>query len=119
MKPRTHIGIVVAAAAAASTAPALAAGGEPLVVTQLADPDPNFVPPPEPKHKPQAAPTTPAKQTLADAMEAVGSAAGRLAKLQERARQERKQLHDTVCKTLAAAHESGIDHSDLERDCDL
>jgi hypothetical protein len=83
MKPKTHIGIVVAAAAAAGAIPALAAGGEPLVVTQLADPDPNFVAPPEPKRKPQAKAAKPAKQTLADAMEMVGSAVGQAAKLRE------------------------------------
>jgi hypothetical protein len=100
MKPKTHIGIVVAAAAAAGAVPALASGGEPLVVTQLADPDPNFVAPPEPKRKPQGRAAKPAKQTLADAMEIVGNAVGEAAKLEEqRARQMDAQIRAQIAQS--------------------
>jgi hypothetical protein len=41
--------LVVSAALLCGASASVAAPGEPLVVTQLPDPDPNYVPPPEPK----------------------------------------------------------------------
>lgn len=111
---------VLAVAAATIHAPAWATPGEPLVVTQLPDPDPDFVPPPEPKRSAQTARSSNAKPTLAEAMEMVGRAAGDAARMAEqRARHELQDAERQACNAVRAARGSGIDHSDLERRCGL
>jgi hypothetical protein len=64
---------------------AVAAEPEPLVVTHMADPDPNYVPPPpEPKQKAQRSRrNSDENPTLDEAMENLGRVAGQLAHIEE------------------------------------
>jgi len=66
--------------------PLLAAPSEPLVVTQLADPDPNYVPlPREPKHGKRNADEVDENPTLDGAMQEFGRALGQAAMIQQQA----------------------------------
>jgi len=75
--------------------PAMAAPPEPLVVTQLADPDPNYVPPPlEPRHGKRNSDAVDENPTLDGAMREFGQALGQAAMVQQQAIEER-------CRTRA------------------
>jgi hypothetical protein len=117
-----HIGIAMLVALPAMTGayPAWATPGEPLVVTQLSDPDPDFVPPPEPKRTPHRNAKPSADPSLEEAMEIVGQATGNAARMaKERSDHALQDIDQQVCNTLKAARGSGIDHSDWERSCGL
>jgi hypothetical protein len=79
--------LLIIAAVAASTA-AIGAPREPLIITTSADPDPNFVPPREPKHKSRAAKARrPAQGSMDETMENLGRAIGQLELLGQQVRQ--------------------------------
>jgi hypothetical protein len=77
-------------------APIVAAGGEPLVVTTLPDPDPNFVPPsPEPKHSRRPVQVADASSTIDDAMREFGQAIGQASLAQQQAIEERCRANES------------------------
>jgi hypothetical protein len=96
--------IVGAATALIAAQPAGAAPPEPLVVTSMSDPDPNYVPPPpEPKvrwtHR-----RVSDNPTLDEAFEDLGRAAGQAAEIMERrAREAIANTHATVARAEAEA----------------
>lgn len=95
-----------------ATSPAFAeAPGEPLVVTVLPDPDPNFVPPREPKRRarPARARRT-AKPTMNQVMEDLGRLTGQLELLGRQVRQRQRSGQANAC--VAAG-----DHSGSEQRC--
>jgi hypothetical protein len=76
--------------------PAAAASKEPLVVTTLPDPDPNFVPPPVDKHPLRMAQleSDDASASIDDAMREFGQAIGQASLAQQQALQERCRAKD-------------------------
>jgi hypothetical protein len=79
--------LLLIAAVAPSTA-AIGAPREPLIIITSPDPDPNFVPPREPKHKSRAAkPYRPKQGSMDETMENLGRAIGQLELLGQQARQ--------------------------------
>jgi hypothetical protein len=89
-------------------APAQSAEDDGLVVTELADPDPTFVPPPEPK----------ATQLLQLVQPQPSSRfAVENARAEERSRAEMAKAERTICNTLRVARDSGIPHPEWEKRC--
>src|SRR4051794_33306453 len=83
---------------ALTATPAVAAAPEPLIVTALPDPDPNFVPPREPKRHPRPATEhRAAKPTINQAMEDLGRVTGQLELLGKQVRQARAHAQITGC----------------------
>lgn len=68
--------VAVGVALLSSASTSIAAPGEPLVVTQLPDPDPNYVPAPETKGKVVRSSDTDEDATIDQAMEDFGRAIG-------------------------------------------
>jgi hypothetical protein len=104
--------LLLGAAMTPATSPAFAgAPGEPLIVTEVPDPDPNFVPPREPKRKarPARARKT-AKPTMNQVMEDLGRLTGQLELLGQQVRQARRGAQTDPCATLE-------DHSGAEQRC--
>ena len=104
--------LLFGAAVAPATSPAFAgAPREPLIVTEVPDPDPNFVPPREPRRKarPPTARKT-AKPTINQAMEDLGRVAGQLELLGEQIRQTHRGPHTDPCP-------GGEDRSGAEQPC--
>lgn len=90
--------------------PATAAPLEPLIVTQLSDPDPSFVPPAlQPKHGRRFAETDDSP-TLDAAMQDFGRALGQAALLQQQAVEQR-------CRATDAASATGQDRLAWEAAC--
>ena len=87
MSSKTESSLLVTGCALllAATQPVLAAPAEPLVVSQLSDPDPNFVPPkPEPGKKARAHTRENEASSLDKAMENLGMVIGQAAENQRR-----------------------------------
>ena len=91
---------------------------EPLVVTPMADPDPNFVPPPPEKHEARAWQSSDEHTTLDQAMESLGRVAGQVAQIAEqRAGADGDRLSETACKSVESARSSGVDVSAWDKAC--
>lgn len=89
------IGTIGAAAALVGAAqPAIAAPAEPLVVTKMSDPDPNFVPPP-PERRGRVQIREDENPTLTEAMEQFGRAIGQAAMIQQ-------QNMEARCRSMAS-----------------
>jgi hypothetical protein len=80
----------------AAASPALAGGPEPLVVTELADPDPNFVPPREPRRR-AAKPRKAGPPTMNQVMEDLGRLTGQLELLGQQVRERRRSALTEAC----------------------
>ena len=89
--------------------PARAEPAEPLIVTRLADPDPNYVPPPEAKHGRRHAVAGEADASV-DAVMAFGQALGQ-------AMQAQQQLIEQQCKASEAANEDDSQRMAWEAAC--
>jgi len=92
---------------APATSPAFAgAPREPLIVTEVADPDPHFVPPHEPRRKarPAKARKT-AKPTMNQVMEDLGRLTGQLELLGQQVRERRRSALTQAC--AASGDQSG------------
>jgi hypothetical protein len=88
---------------APAASPAFAgAPREPLIVTEVADPDPNFVPPREPRPKAPARARKAAKPTMNQVMEDLGRVTGQLEMLGEQIRQTRGGTHTAPCEASGA-----------------
>ena len=111
-------GIALLIGAAASSPTFAEPRGEPLVFTTSPDPDPDFVPPREPRRQPRPAKShRPAKGSMEQLMEDLGRLTGQLGLLGEQIRQSRGDTHSNACAALAATGGAGIDHSELEQRC--
>ena len=94
----------------AATWPAAAEPSERLIVTQLADPDPNYVPPPEPKYGRQHAAVEDESPAIDAAMADFGRALGQAVLVQQ-------LLIEQRCKSGEAAAASGTDRMAWEAAC--
>jgi hypothetical protein len=91
--------LLFGAAMVPSASPAFAgAPREPLIVTEVADPDPGFVPPREPRRKarPASARKT-AKPTMNQVMEDLGRVTGQLELLGEQIQQTHRGTRTEAC----------------------
>lgn len=92
-------------------APAIAASPEPLIVTQLADPDPNYVPPRDVmRGTRRSADRADDNPTLDEAMQDFGRAIGQAALLQQQAIEAR-------CRSAQAVPAGGTDRMAWEANC--
>ena len=92
-------------------APAIAASPEPLIVTQLADPDPNYVPPPDGTHGTRrSSDLVDDNVTLDQAMQDFGRAIGQAAMLQQQAIEAR-------CRSAEAVPAGGAGRMAWEANC--
>jgi hypothetical protein len=87
---------VICAALTVGGSPAAAAPPEPLVVMRLADPDPSFVPPPEPARRGQKSVSSDQDPTLDDAMQDFGRAIGQATMLQRQQIEARCQAGEAA-----------------------
>jgi hypothetical protein len=111
-------GIALLIVAAASSPAFAEPRGEPLVFTTSPDPDPDFVPPREPRHPSRPAKSRRlAKGSMEQVMEDLGRLTGQLGLLGEQVLQSRSDTHSNACAALAATGGSGTDHSELEQRC--
>jgi hypothetical protein len=93
-----------------------AAPGEPLIFTESPDPDPNFVPPREPRRQAHATNARkPAKPTMNQVMEDLGRLTGQLELLGERVRQARRNQQTSAC--AGGPQAAATDHSGPEQPC--
>ena len=99
------IALAFGAASAADAAPA-----EPLVVTQLADPDPNYVPSPDEQHSGKRAASMDALPVLGAEMQDFSRAIGRAALLQ-------RQSIQVECNSRAPVPEGGPARWAWEANC--
>lgn len=108
-------------------APVIAAP-EPLVVSQLPDPDPSYVPPPpERTTAPKSRSNSEDHPTLDGAFENLGRITGQLAKMGQQYRRsspmmqqagtEHSQAVADICKSLDNARSRGVDVSAWDKDC--
>ncbi len=93
--------LLFGAAMAPATSTAFAgAPREPLIVTEVPDPDPNFVPPREPRPKKRPAKARKAaKPTVNQVMEDLGRVTGQLELLGEQIRQTHRGTQTDACAT--------------------
>jgi hypothetical protein len=92
-------GIVLLTGAAVSSQATAGPRGEPLIFTSSPDPDPDFVPPREPRRKaPPASPRRTAKPTMNQVMEDLGRVTGQLELLGEQIRQTHATQADACAK---------------------
>jgi len=90
--------------------PATAAPPEPLVVTRLSDPDPNYVPPPSERTLARRSAEADEAATISAAMQEFGQALGQAAMAQQRAVEER-------CRSTDASSASSEDRLAWEAAC--
>jgi len=91
-------------------APLVAMPPEPLIVTQLADPDPNYVPPPEPRHGRRHAAVEDESPAIDEAMADFGRALGQAVLVQQ-------LLIEQRCKLGEASAAGGADRMAWEAAC--
>lgn len=99
------IALLLGAAPMAEAAPA-----EPLVVTELADPDPNYVPPPTEQHSGKRSASNDAAPVLDAAMQDFGRAIGQAALLQ-------RQSIQAKCNSSAPIPAGGAERWAWEANC--
>jgi hypothetical protein len=98
--------------------PALAAPADMLVVEQLSDPDPGYVPPPAEKERVRSSRKSDGNPTLDQAFENLGRVAGQVAQIREqRAKADAARLTELACKTVEIARSGGVDVSSWDKDC--
>ena len=104
--------LLFGAAMGSATSPAFAgAPREPLIVTEVPDPDPNFVPPRELRRKARlASGRKAAKPTMNQVMEDLGRVTGQLELLGEQVRQAQHSPQTANCA-------GGEDQSGAEQPC--
>jgi hypothetical protein len=106
----------------------LLAAPEPLVVSQLPDPDPNYVPPPPERKAARRAQGNPDdSSTLDQVFENLGRVTGQLAKMGQQYRRgapampqtspERTQVAAEICNSVDNARSRGVDISARDKDC--
>jgi len=84
MTSKQKLAVLAASVMLCASHAAVAAPAEPLVVTPLSDPDPNYVPPPpEPKSARPARRSTEESTSLSAAFENLGRVTGQLAKMRQ------------------------------------